>query len=337
MKKLKLLFLTLILACQLQAQNSNLVLFAEEGEQFWVVMNGLKQNENPETHVKITGLAPTSYKVKIIFKNDSLGEISKTIYLNPATEATYNIRQRKETGVGNKFKRVGNTLANDLNISKPEGKTEELYVIRGVSEVSIAQAPPPVQNTQTVIKYTTAPPATTQTVIVKEQSTTVVTPSHGHSDNVSMGMNIGAPGLNVNVNVNDGHPHQQSTSTTTTIIETGASAPPAVIVYVPGYNGPIGCPVPMSDNDFASAKNSISAKSFEDSKKAMAKQIIASNCLLSSQVRDLMNLFDFEDSKLDVAKYAYGYTYDMGNYFKVNDAFDFESSIDELNEYINSR
>ena len=38
----------------------------------------------------------------------------------------------------------------------------------------------------------------------------------------------------------------------------------------------------------------------------------------------------------DFAKYAYGYTFDLGNYYKLNDAFTFESSISELNNYVNS-
>ena len=50
-----------------------------------------------------------------------------------------------------------------------------------------------------------------------------------------------------------------------------------------------------------------------------------------------MNLFSFEDSKLQYAKYAYTYTFDLGNYYKVNDAFTFEMSIEELNEYISKQ
>jgi hypothetical protein len=50
-----------------------------------------------------------------------------------------------------------------------------------------------------------------------------------------------------------------------------------------------------------------------------------------------MLLFDFEQSRLNYAKYAYGYTYDKGNYFNVNDAFDFETSIQELNNHIGNR
>ena len=33
---------------------------------------------------------------------------------------------------------------------------------------------------------------------------------------------------------------------------------------------------------------------------------------------------------------AYGYTYDIGNYFKVSQALDFSSSVEELNDYIST-
>jgi hypothetical protein len=46
-----------------------------------------------------------------------------------------------------------------------------------------------------------------------------------------------------------------------------------------------------------------------------------------------MLLFDFESTRLTFAKFAYKYTFDKGNYYKVNDAFQFESSIEELNQF----
>ena len=66
----------------------------------------------------------------------------------------------------------------------------------------------------------------------------------------------------------------------------------------------------------------------------LAKQITKSNCLTAEQVKQLTMLFDFESGKLEYAKFAYAYCYDLGNYYKVNDAFDFESSIKELDEHI---
>jgi hypothetical protein len=105
---------------------------------------------------------------------------------------------------------------------------------------------------------------------------------------------------------------------------------------MPGYNGPTGCPYPMTPQDFAGVKASIMSKSFESTKLEIAKQVLAQRCMTSSQVTEMMNCFDFESTKLDFAKFAYGRTYDLGNYYRVNDAFTFESSINDLNNYINS-
>jgi hypothetical protein len=68
-----------------------------------------------------------------------------------------------------------------------------------------------------------------------------------------------------------------------------------------------------------------------------ARQIISSSCVTTAQVKTLMALFTFEDSKLTFAKEAYARTYDIGNYWMLSDAFTFSSSIDDLNNYINSR
>jgi hypothetical protein len=69
----------------------------------------------------------------------------------------------------------------------------------------------------------------------------------------------------------------------------------------------------------------------------MAKQIGRDRCFTVEQVKGIMGVFGFEDTKLDFAKYAYERTYDIGNYYKVNDAFSFETSVEELNEYIQAR
>ena len=91
----------------------------------------------------------------------------------------------------------------------------------------------------------------------------------------------------------------------------------------------------MGSGDFESAKKSIESKSFSDSRMTVAKQITKGNCLSAEQVRDVTSLFDFESGKLEYAKFAYDYCYDQGNYYKVNDAFEFEMSIDELDEHLN--
>jgi hypothetical protein len=60
---------------------------------------------------------------------------------------------------------------------------------------------------------------------------------------------------------------------------------------------------------------------------------VSANCVTSDQVVAICNLFGFEASKLDFAKYAYDHTIDRRNYFKVNNVFGFSSSKEELSEY----
>ena len=70
------------------AQFSNLIIFTQENLPFTVVMNGVQQNPEPRTHVKITGLKAPGFKVKIQFQAPGMAEINKTVYLQPETETT---------------------------------------------------------------------------------------------------------------------------------------------------------------------------------------------------------------------------------------------------------
>ena len=166
----------------------------------------------------------------------------------------------------------------------------------------------------------------------QDQTTTTTQQTTTMPGSATIQMNVGGMGVTT---------QQTTITTTTTTTNSGGSATQAAPQqtqqqYVPGYNGPVGCPTPMSHDDYESAKSSISQKDFENTKLDMAKQIAGSNCLLAEQVKGIMKLFTFENSKLDFAKFAYTHTYDKGNYFKVNDAFEFDSSSQELNSYVSS-
>lgn len=314
-RPLALATLMFLWVCASVAQNSNAIIFTENGERFTAILNGLRQNEKPETNVKIEGLNANFYKMKVIFEDAALGQKNFNLGIEPGTETTY--------------------------IIKKNNKNE--YVLRTMSMVPMAEAPPTTTGTSVVVYNPSAAPYTGETTIT-EQTTTTTTTGAPDGGGVSMGINMGDAGGNFSMNVSGfenttSSTQQTTTVTTTTTTSSGVSAPPPpppAPVYLPGYNGAEGCPFPMARGDFESMKSSIASKTFEDSKLTVAKQVINSNCLLSGQVREVMQLFTYEESKLDFAKYAYGRTYDIGNYYKVNDAFTFESSIDELNGYINA-
>lgn len=93
----------------------------------------------------------------------------------------------------------------------------------------------------------------------------------------------------------------------------------------------------MKKEDFDDLKKSINNRNFESSNSAVVKTAIDNNFLSSEQVRELLKFFTFEDSKLEIAKYSYKKVCDKNNFFKVYDAFDFESSITELKNYISGK
>jgi hypothetical protein len=93
-------------------------------------------------------------------------------------------------------------------------------------------------------------------------------------------------------------------------------------------------PYAMNPKDYQAAYDMIEDESFDSSKLSLAKQVIAVNPMSSSQILGICKLFSFESNKLEFAKYAYEFCVDRNKYFLLNDAFTYESSKRELNEYI---
>lgn len=305
MKRTILLFLMSVsFAGSVLAQTANLVLFAEQGERFTVVLNGLRINDQPGTNVKVTDLNTTNYKLKVVFDDPNIPDMDKNVFVELGSEVTYNI--------------------------KKNNKGE--YVLRIQSETPISQAPP-VQSGQTQYVITQVPP--NDGVVIRGNvngtttTTTTTTTTVGTPNTVGANVNVG--GVNMNVTINDGSGTYMGSTTTTTYSETTTTTTSGNNTVVTSNSG---CMYPMGSTDFRSAKSSISSKSFEDDKLTVSRQIIDANCLSTDQVKEIMALFSFEETKLTFAKYAYLKTTDYNNYYKLNDAFTYSSSIDELNAYI---
>ncbi|MFN3343702.1 MAG: DUF4476 domain-containing protein [Flavobacteriales bacterium] len=89
--------------------------------------------------------------------------------------------------------------------------------------------------------------------------------------------------------------------------------------------------------DFGAAKAKIDAESFDNRKLEVAKSITSKTSLTSDQIAEICQLFSFDNSKLEYAKYAYDYCSDKPNYFKVSSTFTFSSYARDLEKYIKSR
>ncbi len=110
---------------------------------------------------------------------------------------------------------------------------------------------------------------------------------------------------------------------------------PQVDVYPQQFvSSPVNAAFPMNPSAFSQALTQVKQQNFESTRLTVAKQIINSNFFTSDQVRKLMTQMSFESSRVELARYAYNKVLDPQNYYLVNNAFSFSSSVNELNNYL---
>ncbi len=309
-----LVTLSVILISLSGQSQSNLIVFSEDGEAFTMTVDGSPATNINESKVFYDGIKGDFVQAKITFKDAELGVIKKGLMIDPNMEITAILKKNRKGA----------------------------YVLRPMSSVAIENAPartlppPPIAVEESTEEKE-------EIMITNEGSgTTTITTTETTSSSMNVGVNDPEMGVNMNVNFNlkdmgasisskisEVTTTSSSTTTTTTTSSTnGASFEEKEVEEIE-----VVCAA-MSPSDFASAKKSISSKSFAEDKMTLAKQILKSNCVSTDQVVEMMGIFTFEENKLEFAKMAYSRTVDSQNYYKVNDAFTYSSSIDELNEFL---
>ena len=327
-RNLLLTLLIVFIGFQYNAQKSTLIVFSEDGAPFDLILNGVGQNLKPETNMSVKGLTQPYYSAKVIFHDKTLGTAEKKNLMvvdadGKNAEVTYVVKKNRK-GV---------------------------MTIKYYSSVVIAEAAAPAPNV-TVVEYTAVPrPASTSVTVSETVTTTEVT--NPVKETVDVSMNVGGldVGMNVNVQVSEtssGGTNSETinmnmggidmdvqsthtTTETTMVTHTETIHDGGAVALMPTIGE--GCSS-LSVSEFAAVKKSIESKDFEDTKLSVAQQVSKSKCLTAMQLKEIMGLFEFESSRLNFAKSAYSTVSDRSNYYQVNDAFEFESSIEELNAYI---
>lgn len=340
MKNLVFTFLFLAGFSAVAQQTSNLVIFSDQGEKFYAYMNSVKQNSEAMSNVKITDFPAEFARIRIEFEDPNLGSIDRNVMLMFGHEITARIVMNK------KGEYVLRPFGEPIPVaSAPTVQDQPVIIYHSEPVEEVVQQRPAIARES--IQYVDTEVVQT-TVEVNEDI-----PAE-NVDGVDMKIDVNGLGVNMDVTINErGRTNTTQTTTVTTTTTTTSRQPSRtrpepveeviaeeveVEPLVPGYNGPIGCSgYLMSDSQFAQAKKTIGNQTFEDNKIQIAEQIAGSNCFTTSQVKELMSLFTFEDSKLEFAKFAYDKTHDIGNYWMLNDAFTFSSSVDDLNDFIKSK
>lgn len=121
--------------------------------------------------------------------------------------------------------------------------------------------------------------------------------------------------------------------TDTLITDTSYTVPFASYYKLEDYEGRIGCPFPIKDVEQAKLRGVILAENLEESKLEkvqLAIEDLDSACVLVDQVKELMQLLEFEETRLAFGKFVFPYTFDIDNYEKLYPLFNFENSKDQL-------
>ncbi len=326
-----------------QTLTADAIVYAENGEKFHLYLNGELMNEDPKTNIKLRGLTSEFYQARVDFVDNSLPDFTNNNFaVKYGIEVTYRVKLVKNGYALRYF--------SERPLETQYKMDSETVIYHEGGSLDFEEEPTPQGNVNINMNVneqganTNVNSGTTQ-----KTTTTVTTTTNGKpkSKTETVGINMNVDGMNMGINMTiptDGLEIEESHTTTTTTTTTTTSGgyeqtqtrptpkPQTQPQAQPAVQG--NCGMAMNASSFNQAKSSISSKSFSDSKMTTAKQITQTNCLTAQQIKEITMLFDFDADRVTYASFAHKRCTDPQNYFIVNDAFEFESSIEELNQNI---
>jgi hypothetical protein len=369
MKKITLIALALVAFSNVFAQ-MNAVIYSEAGEKFTLFLNGEAMNNSPLSNVKLQGLTSEFYQARVDFQDAALADFSNNNFaLHPGMEVTYQIKKNKKGEYVLRFyteNAISSTATKNTNEDNNAAKD---FAVVDDTPANSATAP-------TTTNTAAGNNSTTTTTVTGTNSNQNNTGNVGMNINVdgmnmgmnvnvnetgngtggNVGMNINVDGVNMGINMNIPNMDVQTsgTTTTTTTTRTTSSSSSSTNSTVPAHTtrpsepsnnqptnttivGNGNCTRSMDTASFGKAKQTIESKGFDDTKLSTSKQVAKANCLTTDQILEIMKIFAFEESRLEFAKYAYDYCFDQNNYYNISQGFTFDSSTEELNEYIETK
>lgn len=131
MKKFITLFL-LVVGYLAFSQNNDIVVYTLESEPFYVILNGIRQNENLETNIRVENVDGEFHRMRVIFENDKFPPLDQSInFFESNSEIKIEIVYRK-----NKFRtRFMGESKKDNKASKEQ--THVSYHQEGESNASV--------------------------------------------------------------------------------------------------------------------------------------------------------------------------------------------------------
>jgi hypothetical protein len=354
---------------------SNLSIFNNNGQQFYVVLNGIRQNSKPETNVQVSQIKNGSYAVKVIFADGKTPDIDKNFMIDAPYDITARIVFKKGKG---RLQLMGQEpthgVIQEAVVYRPTDAA--VYSDAVVVNSSANQNAGAAQITQTLPVQTTTTTQTTGTgntaginmnMNVQETTTNTTITNTDPNDNVNLNMNLSVGGVNVNLNANAsgtglgaGTTVSETTTTTTTSSSTtsGVGLNSNININQSGANQSVqgqtntqvlqqqqqqviqnqqpgrvvNCTQTM--NRLEAFIVELQDQSFEEDRLEALKLAMNKTCLTTAQAGQLLELFTFDENRLEAAKFLSDRLTDRANAGSLAMKLTYESSKMEYRRYI---
>lgn len=106
---------------------------------------------------------------------------------------------------------------------------------------------------------------------------------------------------------------------------------------MPDYEGEIGCPWPLKDEELNEVKLKINNLSIDDRKIDVYSDFRQSKldfCITIEQLRSIVILFEYDEFKIEIVKKSYPFIYDKDNILLLEKDFSYQNSFDELKKQL---
>jgi hypothetical protein len=375
------LFSLLFTFSALHAQ-SNLSIFNNNGQSFYVVLNGIRQNSKPETNVQVAQIKNGSYAVKVIFADGKTPDIDKNFMIDAPYDITARIIFKKGKG---KLQLMGQEpthgVIQEAVVYRPNDAavysdaTTTIQTMPSASSTTIQTMPSSISTTiqttgnTTGINMNVNVSETPNTTIHTSNTTTTTTTTGTIPDeNVNLNMNLSLGGVNVNLNANANATGSGTgtglgtgvsvTETTISSSTTTTTSSSSMTTSTTGSNSNVNQnnqvnaqqqqviaqvqQAPLSNrvnctktmNRLEAFKVELQDQSFEEDRLEALQLAMKSTCLTTAQAEQLIDLFTFDENRLEVAKYLSDRLTDRDNAGTLAKKLTFDSSKMEYRRYI---
>lgn len=314
MKKIIFLLLpVLLMQLKVSAQViNNLVVFSNDGEKFTLILNGEKQNQYPDSRVRVTDLTLKVYKVTLIFENKNLKTHNTDLTFFSTNEEcifTLNNHGHKHT--------MDYVTATPINPQLAKQNTTSTNSNTNTTGTNTNTS----TNTNTTTNTNTNTNTTSNTNSTSGGNEDVAIKTKlGTIDVGTNGIKIGGKGVNLNLSEKN-----KTASSSVNILGNDISMSKSLKT---------GCKSPMSGLDFDESKKTVVSQTTDSTRMIAAVKIINANCMLTAQVKEIMQLFTTDLTKLHFAKKAYSHTSDLNNFGQLDETFTSEEGKKDLHSFI---